>query len=66
MLAWAVERRQPHLLELEAKVSSARRYYTTLDAVGIDLDQTCLLGISRTVTWWFVLRNHQDPVRDGI
>jgi hypothetical protein len=53
------------------KVSSARSYYAallfcaSLGPVGVALDLTCLLGVRRTVTWWFVLRHHQDPSKDG-
>jgi hypothetical protein len=66
-----IENRQPYFLKLEAKVSRARRYCAallicaSLGAVGVALDSTCLLGVRRTVTWWFVLRHHQDQMKDG-
>jgi hypothetical protein len=67
----AVEHRQPRLLKLEVKVSSARRYCaallfrTSLGTVGVALDLTCFLGVRRAVTWWFVLRHRQDTSKDG-
>jgi hypothetical protein len=61
----AVECRQAHLLELESKVSSTRRYFVALlfcvlGQVGVAMDSMCLLGVSRIVTWWFIFRFHQD------
>jgi hypothetical protein len=62
---------EPHLLELEAKVSSARwnraalLLYTSLGTQGILLDACRLFGVRHAVMWWVVFRNHKHPAEDG-
>jgi hypothetical protein len=40
-------------------------FCTSLGAVGVPLDPPRLLGICRTVTRWFILRDQQHPAKDG-
>jgi hypothetical protein len=40
-------------------------HYSSLGTVGVALDPSCLLGVRRADSWWFVCRNHQNPLPDG-
>jgi hypothetical protein len=40
-------------------------FRTSLSVVGVSLNPLHLLEIHRTVTWWFILTNHQDLAKDG-
>jgi hypothetical protein len=56
-----VECWEPCLVELEAKVSSARRdcatlfYCMSLGTQDVSLDARHLLGVRRVVTWWVIV-----------